>query len=72
MTMVMITFMMMMMMMVTTITTTTMMTGDDGNNNNNNNNFHGATAPSGSGLPHKRGFTITLSYTTLGRTPLDE
>jgi hypothetical protein len=33
---------------------------------------HGATAPSGPGNPHYRGFTITLSYTTLGRTPLDE
>jgi hypothetical protein len=33
---------------------------------------HGATAPSGPGLPHYRGFTITLRHTTLGRTPLDE
>jgi hypothetical protein len=33
---------------------------------------HGATAPSGSEPPHYRGFTITLKYTTLGRTPLDE
>jgi hypothetical protein len=32
----------------------------------------GATAPSGPGHPHYRGFTITLRYTTLGRTPLDE
>jgi len=30
-----------------------------------------ATAPSGPG-PHYRGFTITLRYCTLGRTPLDE
>jgi hypothetical protein len=34
--------------------------------------FHGATAPSGPGLPHYRGFTITLRHTTIGRTPLDE
>jgi hypothetical protein len=34
--------------------------------------FHGRTAPSGSGRPHYRGFTITLRHTTLGRTPLDE
>jgi hypothetical protein len=34
--------------------------------------FHGATAPSGRGPPHYRGFTITLRHTTLGRTPLDE
>jgi hypothetical protein len=33
---------------------------------------HGATAPSGPGRPHFRGFTITLRHTTLGRTPLDE
>ena len=33
---------------------------------------HGATAPSGTGLPHYRGFTITLRHTTLGRTPLDD
>ena len=34
---------------------------------------HGATAPSGRGPHHHhRGFTITLSHTTLGRTPLDE
>ena len=32
---------------------------------------HGATAPSWPGLPHCRGFTITLRHTTLGRTPLD-
>jgi hypothetical protein len=32
----------------------------------------GATAPSGPGPPHYRGFTITLRHTTLGRTPLDE
>jgi hypothetical protein len=31
-----------------------------------------ATAPSGPGPPHYRGFTITLRQTTLGRTPLDE
>jgi hypothetical protein len=34
--------------------------------------FHGATAPSGPGPPHYRGFMITLRHTTLGRTPLDE
>ena len=34
--------------------------------------FHGATAPSGPGSPHYRGFMITLRHTTLGRTPLDE
>jgi hypothetical protein len=34
--------------------------------------LHGATAPSGPGPPHYRGFTITLRHTTLGRTPLDE
>jgi hypothetical protein len=34
--------------------------------------FHGATIPSGQGLPHYRGFTITLRHTTLGRTLLDE
>jgi hypothetical protein len=34
--------------------------------------FHGATAPSGPGPPHYRGFTIILRHTTLGRTPLDE
>jgi hypothetical protein len=34
--------------------------------------FHGATAPSGPGPPHYRGFTITLRHTTLSRTPLDE
>jgi hypothetical protein len=33
---------------------------------------HGATAPSGPGPPHYRGFTITLRHITLGRTPLDE
>jgi hypothetical protein len=33
--------------------------------------FHGATASSGPGPPHYRGFTITLRHTTLGRTPLD-
>jgi hypothetical protein len=31
-----------------------------------------ATAPSGPGPPHSRGFKITLRHTTLGRTPLDE
>jgi hypothetical protein len=31
-----------------------------------------ATAPCGSEPPHYRGFTITLRYTTLGRTPLGE
>jgi hypothetical protein len=36
--------------------------------------FHGATAPSGPGPPHCRGFTITLRHTALGRTsmPLSE
>jgi hypothetical protein len=34
--------------------------------------YHGPTAPSGPGPPHYRGFTMTLSYTTVGRTPLDE
>ena len=33
---------------------------------------NGATAPSGPGPPHYRGFTITLRHTTLGSTPLDE
>jgi hypothetical protein len=33
---------------------------------------HGATAPSGQGRPHYRGFTITPRHTTRGRTPLDE
>jgi hypothetical protein len=32
----------------------------------------GATAPSGPGPPHYRGFAITLRHTTFGRTPLDE
>jgi hypothetical protein len=32
----------------------------------------GATARSGQGSPHFRGFTITLRHTTLSRTPLDE
>jgi hypothetical protein len=32
----------------------------------------GATAPSGPGSPHYRGFTITLRHITLGRTPLGE
>ena len=45
---------------------------DDDDNNKNNNNFRGETGPSGLGLSHNRGFTITLSYTTLGRTPLDK
>jgi len=31
----------------------------------------GATAPSGPGPPHSRGFTITLRHTTVDRTPLD-
>jgi hypothetical protein len=31
---------------------------------------NGATATSGPGPPHYRGFTITLRHTTLGRTPL--
>jgi hypothetical protein len=33
---------------------------------------NGATAPSGPGPPHYRGFTIILRHTLLGRTPLDE
>ena len=33
---------------------------------------HCVTVPSGPGHPHYRGFTITLTYTTLGRNPLDE
>jgi hypothetical protein len=33
---------------------------------------NGATAPSGPGSPHYRGFTITFRHTTLGRNPLDE
>jgi len=33
--------------------------------------FYGATAPGGPGPPHSRGFTITLTHPTLGRTPLD-
>jgi hypothetical protein len=33
---------------------------------------HGATAPSGPGPPHYRGFATTLRHTTLGRTPLGE
>jgi hypothetical protein len=33
---------------------------------------HDATAPSGPGPPHYRGFTITRRHTTLGRTPLEE
>jgi hypothetical protein len=32
--------------------------------------FHGKTAPSGPGHPRYRGFTITLTYVTLGETPL--
>jgi len=34
--------------------------------------YHGATAPSGPRSPHYGRFMITLRYTTLGRTPLDE
>jgi hypothetical protein len=34
--------------------------------------LHDATAPSGPGPPHYRGFTITLRHTTLGRNSLDE
>ena len=33
---------------------------------------HGATAPSGPGSPHDRGFTITLRHTKFCRTPVDE
>ena len=32
--------------------------------------FRGATAPTGPEPPHYHGFSITLSHTTLGRTPL--
>jgi len=32
---------------------------------------HGATAPSGHAPSHFRRFMITLSHTTVGRTPLD-
>jgi hypothetical protein len=38
----------------------------------NNSSLHDATAPSGPGPSHYRRFMITLRYTTLGRTPLDE
>jgi hypothetical protein len=34
--------------------------------------YRGATATRGPVPPPYRGFTITLRYTTLGRTPLDE
>jgi hypothetical protein len=34
--------------------------------------FHSATAHSGPGPLHCRGFTITLRHATLGRTPLDK
>jgi hypothetical protein len=34
--------------------------------------FLGATASSGPGPSHYRGFTITLRHITLGRTPLDK
>ena len=34
--------------------------------------YNGATAPSGRGPPHYRGFTSTLRHTTLSVTPLDE
>jgi hypothetical protein len=33
---------------------------------------HGASVPSGPGLPHCRGFTISLRHATFSRTPLDE
>jgi hypothetical protein len=33
---------------------------------------NGATAPSGPGPPHYRGFTITLRHTIFSRNPLDE
>ena len=33
---------------------------------------HEPTAPDGPGFPHYRGFTITPTHTTLGRTPLDK
>jgi hypothetical protein len=33
---------------------------------------HGATAPSGPGPPHHRGFKITFRHTTLGMIPLDK
>jgi hypothetical protein len=31
-----------------------------------------SNSPCGSGLPHYRGFAITIKLTTLGRTPLEE
>jgi hypothetical protein len=34
--------------------------------------FNGAATPNGSGHPHYKAFTITLSHTILDRTPLDE
>jgi hypothetical protein len=34
--------------------------------------FYGAIDPSGRGLPHGRGFTITLRHNTMCRTSLDE
>jgi hypothetical protein len=34
--------------------------------------FHGATAPTGPGAPHYRGFAIILRHTTIGRTPVDK
>jgi len=34
--------------------------------------FRGTTVPFGSGYSHCRGFTITLTHTTLSRTPLDK
>ena len=34
--------------------------------------FHDATAHSGPGPPHFRGFIITLRHTTLGRNPLEK
>ena len=41
-------------------------------NNNEILSPHTATATTGPGSPHYRGFTITLRHTTLGMTPLDE
>jgi hypothetical protein len=34
--------------------------------------YHGATALSGLGPPHYRGFKVTFRHITVGRTPLDE
>jgi len=34
--------------------------------------YHSVSAPNGLGPPHYRGFMITLRYTIIDRTPLDE